>query len=182
VLADEFDSFAASLKAGPAPRGRPRQTPARPAGLTLGQVVEQWQASSRWQAEARKPLRASTMRDYRQKLKVVQDDRPDLWVTPAAALIPADLQVLYDEIEQKRGLATARGCIAVLQSAFRWAISRGVVRLPANPAQGLQVEMPPPRIRFATRAEVAALLAAATALHAALYGVGYAALARWFPR
>jgi integrase len=155
-------AFAATLAAQPKlPLGRPPK--AAPKRLTLGKMVEAWQATARWQ-DGPKSLSPRTRKDYRQKLKVFQDDYADLWVEPAEAISRPTLQVCYDELCASRGLATARGSIVVLQACYKWAITRGRIRLHHNPAQGLEKEMPAPRIRFGTRPEMLALVAAADEL------------------
>lgn len=145
-------------------RGRPKAGAVR--RVTLGKMVEQWQASQRWTGEARrgrKPLSANTIRDYRQKLAAVAADFPELWSAPAEAVSVPVMQRVHDELEEGRGLATARGAIAVLSSAWKWALTRGVVR-GVNPCKGLDKAMPPPRVRFGTRAEIVAIVAAADSL------------------
>lgn len=147
-----------------AKRGRPKAGAVR--RVTVGKMVEQWQSSQRWTGEAkrgRKALAANTIRDYRQKLAAVAADFPELWSAPAEAVGVPHMQRVHDELEETRGLATARGAVAVLSSAWKWALTRGVVR-GANPCKGLDKAMPPPRVRFGTRAEIAALVAAADAL------------------
>jgi len=146
------------------PLGRPPRAAANIQRLTLGKMVEAWQGSARWQEAGQRVLAARTRKDYRQKLKVFQDDYGDLWVAPAEAITRPVLQVCYDELVATRGLATARGSIVVLQACYKWAITRGRIRLNHNPVQGLDKTMPPPRIRFGTRAEMQALTEAADAL------------------
>jgi integrase len=151
-------AFRASL---PKPEARKPGTRATVQHITVGKMVEQWQLrSARW-LDGPKQMAANTRRDYLQKLKVLQDDFWTLWCSPAIAVQPHHLQACYDQIEQRRGLATARGSITVLGIAYKWAITRGVIRHHVNPAAGLDKSMPKPRIRFATREEVAALIAAA---------------------
>ena len=152
-------AFAASLPAeDPKPRGRPAKAAAR--GITVGKMVEKWQESAKWQP-GRKQLAENTRRDYLQKLRVIELDFWEVWTSPAAAVKPYHLQNAYDEIERTRGLATARGALIVLGCAFKWAITRGVVRDIVNPCTGLEKSMPDPRVRFGTRTEIATLIATA---------------------
>lgn len=158
---DWSQDLMARLKAKPAPkRGRP--VAALRQRITLGALVEKWQREGRrWREGSVEPYSKTTRRDYRQKLKVLQDDFPDVWVQPAEALHQPIMQRMYEEIEINRGLATARGVMVILQGCFKWAMTRGHIKMAVNPLVGLDKTMPPPRIRFATRAELAALVAAA---------------------
>jgi hypothetical protein len=157
--------FAAELKKQPqAPRGRPAANTARPARLTVGKMVEAWQLTVRWRDGGTKPLKPRTQRDYRQKLKAFQDDFPEVWTSPAESITRPILQGCYDELEEKRGLATARGAIVVLGACYKWAIIRGKVTMTYNPATELDKQMPPPRVRFGTRPEILALITAADEL------------------
>ena len=161
---DWAQAFIAGRKAEPqAKRGRPTAG-AHAQRLTVGKMVEAWKASPRWQDGTKRALSPRTRKDYTQKLKVFEDEFPEVWTTPAAAVTLPHLQVCYDELEQRRGLATARGALVVLQACYKWAITRGRVKpLAVNPAQGLEKHMPDPRVRFGTRREMLALVAAADA-------------------
>lgn len=153
----------ASLKAAPqAPRGRPRK--AAPRRLTLGKMVEAWYGLPRFAGKGGKAVAPRTVRDYKQKLRVIEDSFPELWTAPAEAVTRPILQRAYDEIEEARGVATARGALVVLGICYKWAITRGIVRMTYNPAHDLDKSMPPPRVRAASRAEIEALLAAADRL------------------
>lgn len=158
--------FAAALRAAPGQKPRGRPAAGQQPRLSFGKLVEEWQLSQRWTSQSprgRKPLAKNTLRDYRQKLKVLADDHPVLWAAPAAAVSVPIMQKVYDAIEEKRGLHTARGVVAVVSAAYKWAITRGRVT-GHNPAHGLDKAVPAPRIRVASRAEIAALIAAADAL------------------
>lgn len=155
--------FVRSIREKPQPkRGRPAAGVRQ--HMTVGKMVEAWQASAKWQDGIQDALAPRTRRDYRQKLKVIQDDFPELWTSPAAAVTRPVLQSAYDEMLLSRGLATARGAIVVLGIAFKWGILRGKVKMTYNPATELDKAMPKPRVRFGTRPEIMALIAAADRL------------------
>jgi hypothetical protein len=126
--------------------------------------VEQWQSTPRFHGQGRRPLAPATVRDYAQKLKVFRDDNPDLWSYPAEHVTSALLQDAYDGLEASRGVATARQAIGAIGTAFKWAITRGRIRRQINPATGLEKHTAEPRVRFGTRAEMLALIAAADEL------------------
>ena len=109
--------FVRSIREKPqARRGRPAASTVRQ-HMTVGKMVEAWQASPKWQDGVQDALAPRTRRDYRQKLKVVQDDFPELWTSPAAAITRPVLQSAYDEMLISRGLATARGFGMALSSS-----------------------------------------------------------------
>lgn len=132
-------------------------------GVSLGLVCEHWLAQPRFAGHGQRPLAAATARDYRQKLKAFQDDNPDLWVFEADKVTSALLQDAYDQMEEARGLHTARQALGAIATAYKWAITRGRIRREVNPAIGLEKHMPKPRIRFGTRTEMHGLIAAADA-------------------
>lgn len=148
--------FRANL--APRPQGRPRKGKSAPARMALAKMVEAWQASPLWSG-----LAPATKRDYRQKLRVIEEDHWVLWSAPAAAITRQIMRSVYEEIWQDRGLATARGSVAALSAAFSWASLRGIGGVKENPCFRLKMDMPKPRVRFATRAMVDALVRAADA-------------------
>ena len=162
----ESVDWSASFKAGlPKPPPRDKTAPRGSQGprLTLGRMVEAWQRqSNRWLPGPRQ-LRPATLRDYRQKLGVIERDFWDVWTSPARSVTHPIVQSLYDEIERTRGLATARASVTILGIAYKWAMTRGKLTLAQNPCHGLDKQIAKPRIRFATRREIAALIAAADA-------------------
>lgn len=111
-----------------------------------------------------KPKSAATVRDYRQKARVIEEEAAELWGAAVAALDKVILFNLYERLAVRRGLATATGAIRVLSLALSFGMRRGLVPFVANPAEKLGMETPPPRLRVAEREEIAALVAAADAL------------------
>lgn len=106
-----------------------------------------------------------TLRDYKQKSRVIESHDPSLWAAPVDALSQEVLLGLYEELAAARGMATARGTILVLSSALGWGRRRGKFTYRSNggvnPAQDLGMRQSPPRARFASRAEISALMATA---------------------
>ena len=137
--------------------------------LSIEDLYERWMASPRMkgdvEAVGRKVMKAvapKTRDDYRKKMNVLAGYDPELYVSPAEALSKPVLYGLYERLWEDRGLATARGSIAVLSSALSWGLRRGLLpRLNGlNPAHGLGMETPDGRVRALTPAEVRAFVAA----------------------
>lgn len=123
----------------------------------LSRLFHEWLASPRIQGKA-----AATIRDYRQKSRVIETHDPLLWSVEAAALDQTICYNLFEELWSARGLATARGALRILSIALKWGMKTGRVKgLPYNPARDLEMEALEPRARFLTRAEFDALVKAA---------------------
>lgn len=107
---------------------------------------------------------------YHSKARVIENDHPLIWNAPAAWVEKTELRAMFEEIwigrkagdgdkaVEARGLATARGTVLTLSACYRWAILKGKVRRPDNPAHRLEMQKPAPRIRFGTRPEIDALV------------------------
>lgn len=148
----------------PAPRRPAAAQPPKPGFYTVAQLWNDWRRSMKFRVGQPKAFSANTVRDYEQKASLIEADHPLIWNAPAARLEQSTLRRAYEQLWEKRGLASARGAMLVLSSAYSWGILNGNVRRPDNPARGLKMETPDPRIRFATRKELAALVAAADAI------------------
>ncbi|WP_126010149.1 hypothetical protein [Georhizobium profundi] len=149
----------------------------------LGRLFEDWYRSPKFggigapasaaaegeklKGGARKPIggkiyTANTIRDFKQKARVIESHDPDLWASEVDALDRVICYGLYEDLWQTRGLATARGAMATLSAAISWGLNRGKFkRLKTNPALGLGMATPEPRVRFASRAELETLVAVA---------------------
>lgn len=134
-------------------------------------LFKDWFASPRMKGQEvvdgkkrQKPVAPRTLKDYTQKRDVLAEHDGELYVSPVAALTPPILYGLYEELWRDRGLATARGVIAVLSSAISWGIRRGKGGLQVNPCLKLGMSMPDPRVRALTPDEVAHLVGAADAV------------------
>ena len=151
----------------PKAKARPAASPRRASYYTVAQLVEDWRRSPRWQApdgKGGRRLSANSKRDYAQKLAVLEADHPLIWNAPAALVAQPVLRQAYETTWMKRGIATARGMMLVLSSAFVWGILSGKVARKDNPARGLKMEQPEPRLRVGTRREISTLVAAADAI------------------
>lgn len=175
---DWSDAFCKQLakeaKASTAPKTGP--TPQRGKLYSVGQLFEDWFGSRKFQlpadlAERQRQVMAKnvyapkSIKDFRQKARVIEDHDPTLWASPVDALSQPVLFGLYEELVTARGISTARGAIAVFSIALGWGKRRGKFtfreNLGVNPAQDLQMATPPPRIRFGTRTEIETLVAVA---------------------
>lgn len=160
---DWSQAFSRSLKAAAvqeaiAPKAKPGRATAPRGSYPVSRLIEDWKNTDAFKAD----LAEKTRQDYKQKMKVLEDRAPDIWGAEIDALDRAILYGVYDDLRQDPGLATARGVIRVLSSAITWGLNRGKFKiLKANPALKLQMKSPPPRVRFATRRELAALIAVA---------------------
>lgn len=145
-------------------RNRTFTRPSRPALYTLEHLFKEWtdpKVNPKFNKEIPRCYSHNTIRDYTSKKNVLLAFDPDLAASAVEALDKPILRGLFDELWANKGLATAKGTILVLSSAISWAILRGKVKLPSNPATQLKMETPDPRIRFATRKEIDALVKAA---------------------
>jgi hypothetical protein len=112
----------------------------------------------------RRTLGDRTVKDYRAKAHALRDFDGELWTSPVAALTPPILHGLHDALWQAKGHHMANAMLAVLRLALSHAVRRGKGGLRHNPALSLGLEVPPPRLRVGTLAEVQALVAAADAI------------------
>jgi integrase len=110
-------------------------------------------------AHFEKTLAAASRRDYRGKARALAGFDPELYVSPAAAIDKPIVLGLHERLWRVKGLHMANGMIAVLRAAYSHAEARGKVG--ANPCLKLRLQAPAGRVRVATPAEVAALMAAA---------------------
>jgi len=117
-------------------------------------------------------LKQRTIHNYRALGRVLEDHDPDLWASEVAALDAPICNGLYEEIWKERGQATANNVLTAIGAAISWGILSGKVRglNGGNPAQSLRKRTLKPRIRFATREEVDALVEAADKLN--LFEIG----------
>lgn len=105
---------------------------------------------------------AKTLYEYRQNGKTIATYLPEAWEAEAAALTKAICLGMYDRLRTGPGLSTASAVMRRLGTALQWAIDRD--KLPGmavNPAHRLRMKTPPPRIRYATKEEIAQLVAVA---------------------
>ncbi|WP_336071510.1 hypothetical protein [Nitratireductor rhodophyticola] len=146
---------------------RPKGRPPKKGGTrfyTVARLFDDWQRSPKFVNDPPIGYSPNTRRDYRQKLTVIETDHQLVWNAPVAALEQPTIRSMFEEIWEARGLATANGVVRVLSSAISWAMLRGKVRMPVNPALKIKMEVPAPRVRFATRREIDALVATADAI------------------
>jgi integrase len=131
---------------------------------TVARMFADWwgpAGNPRFRPGERRAYAAKTVHFYQMSARILEDDHPLIWNAPVTSLKRHMLRAAYEEIWAARGLSSARAAMATLSSAISWAILRGRARRADNPARGLSMEVPDPRVRFATRAEFAALVAAA---------------------
>jgi integrase len=139
--------------------GRRVTETARPRGYCLDNLFDDL-FDSRQFAQ----LASATQRDYRLKAGAFFTFEPALRDVAAADLAPADIHALHEALWKAKGLHMANGMLAVLRRAYSVAVLRGKGALAGNPCLKMEVETPAPRLRVASPAEIAALMAAADAL------------------
>jgi integrase len=127
---------------------------------TVADLMREWLGSPA--VLNRKP---STIRDYRQKARVIEDHYRDIWLSECAAVTRPVIFGLHDRMMMAQGRHTALAVVRLISNAYTWALNRGKIPdLQSNPAQKLKLETPAPRVRFAEIAEVDALVATADRL------------------
>jgi integrase len=75
-------------------------------------------------------------------------------MAPATAIRPPEVKAFFEYLVKARGLATARGTIAVLSAAFKWGRLSADWRLGINPCYDLDLPSPPPDLKVFAPAEV----------------------------
>ncbi|GAA2871708.1 hypothetical protein GGQ99_000994 [Aminobacter niigataensis] len=158
----------AAMRAAPAGR--------KAAVYSLGDLFEDWKRSPKFnqpkdEAEQRRQRAAKVIYapksivDFKQKLGIIERHDPSLWASPVDALDQPILFGLYEELVSAYGLSQARGSIATLSIALSWGRKRGKFSFASNqgvnPAKGLGMVTPPPRVRFGRRIEIETLVAVA---------------------
>ncbi|MEP4754800.1 MAG: hypothetical protein ABJZ74_18875 [Nitratireductor sp.] len=135
--------------------------------LTVGQLVETWQAEPRFQGREvvegrrrRQALSANTVRFYKTCAAALERHRAGrVWNEAAGALTVKALDAILERIEVDHGLAMTRGVRAMLSAAYAFGLKKGLVT--TNPAAGVRLPVPAARIRAGEPEEIAALVDAA---------------------
>ncbi|MEM7303731.1 MAG: hypothetical protein AAF468_21845 [Pseudomonadota bacterium] len=112
----------------------------------------------------------ATVRDYRQKSRVIEQACPLIWQSDISALDEISVHGMFEQLWKERGLSTARGCVRTLSAAITWARKRRATGLLTNPCYRLQLPSPAHAPRFATKHEIRHLIA--TADHLGLPFIG----------
>ncbi|YBV97555.1 hypothetical protein M1D80_11945 [Phyllobacteriaceae bacterium JZ32] len=149
--------------AKPRPRGK-AVAPRKVATYTVERLIDEWtnpKINPKFRVDFPRCYSPNTITDYKQKMNVLAQHDPDLWISDVRSLDQPTMRMLFDDMWATRGLATAKGTMLVLSSAISWGMLRGKVKLQVNPALKLRMETPEPRVRFGTRREIDALIAAA---------------------
>lgn len=160
---DWSDAFVSGRKARATAPKRRRTRPAK-AGVSVAGMFEAWRQSPKFKKPRPEGYSPSTIEDYAQKARVMEEDHPLIWAMPATAVTRPLLRAAFEQTQMKRGLATARGMILTVSAAFSWATLVGKVLRKDNPALKLQMSKPAPRVRFGSRAEIDGLVAMADAI------------------
>lgn len=146
ALNEQADAHLERKRAGRAPE-------IRPAALTMGAIFSAYRASDYFAAKA-----PTTRRHYLAHLKVLEDDfGPEL----AAAVSPRAVEDWLSGFA-KRSPRQAHNVYRTLRLVLAWAARRDMIQ--QNPASAIKASTPKARRRVATRAELAALIAAADRL------------------
>jgi len=151
-------------------KARPRKrTPAAAIAAPLVPAYPLKTLFQQWLHPADNPdiedLAKKTVDEYRLKEKVIRTHLPDAWEAEAEAFTRPICVGMYDTLRAKAGNAQAVATMRVLGIAFTWAIRKGKINPEKpNPAHGLGMKTPPPRVRVGTREEVAQLVAVADRL------------------
>lgn len=147
-------------------RGRPKAPSGLPLArksVSVGDLLEDW--LNPHQNPALVDRRPNTIRDYRQKIGVIEKRAPDIWNAGAEALDKPICIGLYDKLRRDVGNHTAVAALRILGIGLQWGMDRG--RLPSmttNPAHKLKMRTPDPRVRFGTREEIEHLVRTADSI------------------
>jgi integrase len=135
----------------------PKRRPPPPAARTVRQLIDDWQASPKFQR-----LKPNTQADYRYKLAAfAQSDFLDRSV---AAVSKPQLYGYWEEVYRDRGHHMANGILATVGAMFAYAELRGWRPEGSNPAARMRRPKPPPRLSMWLPEEIDAALAAADEL------------------
>jgi len=110
------------------------------------------------------PLSPATLRDYKQKARVIQNHAPLIWQSDIAALDKIIIRGMFNDIWQQAGLASANGAVRALSAALSWTLENRSSSINVNPVLGLRFPSPKKNPRFASKAEIRALIEAADSL------------------
>ncbi|WP_336800513.1 hypothetical protein [Kaistia sp. MMO-174] len=147
--------------------GKRLARPKRPTAMTVGHVIdhlfrlgEMQPIDDRRERERKGALAPKTIRWYRSMADVLAAYDPELWASPAAAVSRIVAKGLYRRLAADKGLAMARGIIAVCSRAY----GEYEATIPLNPFLKLKMKATPPRLRAGEIEEMETLIAAADAL------------------
>lgn len=128
---------------------------------TIEKMFDDWFKSQRFKEDSERPLAKTTNESYRVRANVLQQHDIDLYGSAVEALSRSIVRGIFDSLWKERGLASAQATVRALSSAISWAILHGKVNMQINPCFSLRMETPRPRVRFASRQEIEALVAMA---------------------
>jgi hypothetical protein len=80
-------------------------------------------------------------------------------LAPARAVKPTNVKQFFEYLVRERGLAMARGTIAVLSAAYKWGRLAEGWELEANPCRDLDLPSPKPDLQIYTPHEISAAVA-----------------------
>lgn len=149
--------------------GRRLRPVAKHRGPAVRDLFDLWQASPKFSGGVRqgrreeRGLSPATIADYRQKADGLCAFDADFAAAPPAAVSDAVAQALYEKVWEEKGLAVARGYVAVASSCWSWAKRKRAGGVTHNPWLAVQKASPAPRVVVLEDFEVAAWVAACDA-------------------
>lgn len=173
---DAVRRFATSKAAEIEARRKGAPAPADPPSAASRTVAALLDAFERSPDYAR--LKPRTRRDYRIKSEAIRfrprtaaerqakvPRRLETFALAPARIVGApEVKAFFEHLAAERGLAMARGSIAVLSAAFKWARLAADWRLGTNPCHDLDLPKLPTRVIVFTPDEVSALMRMADAI------------------
>jgi hypothetical protein len=138
----------------------------RPRYYPVSQLFDEWLKACYLKVELG-DLQKKTVVEYGYKIRAIEKYEPAVYNSEVLALDGDICEGVYDSLRLKAGLPTAVGCIRVLGVAIEWGRKRRKEYLGAmtgNPAHGLDMTTPPPRIRVGSIEEIDCLVATADAM------------------
>ncbi|MQB43355.1 hypothetical protein [Rhizobium sp. ICMP 5592] len=112
-------------------------------------------------------LAKKTVDEYRYKVRAIEKYEPAIYNSEVLALDPDICEGVYDNLRLKAGLPTAVGCLRVLGIAIEWGRKKKkdyLGTMTGNPAHGLAMVTPQPRLRVGSIEEIDHLVATADAM------------------
>lgn len=164
---DWSEAFQAQIAATKTKAVRKRKMRKNGNALTVMDLLNLWQngrLNPKFDPAKQGHLSKNSRDGYAFGMRTIERAHPNLYASPVAALDRPICRNLFDRIWDRHGLSSANNALRTLSAAISWAQLTGRVKMADNPATRLQMQQPAPRVRFGTRREILALVAAADAM------------------
>lgn len=137
----------------------------RRAVYTVQDMLHDWQSPTqnvKFDVGKTGALAPKTMNEYRVAIRCIERVQPSFYGASVMAIDTPLCRALYERIWDVSGLSMANATLRMLSAAFSWAILKGKPKgIAVNPAKNIRMQQTRPRLRIATRGEIAAMVEAA---------------------